>query len=667
MNHLKLPSFAIDTNNIVSDLTNLLQDNRQQIEALLKNESPNWQNLIAPLDDLSDVLNQFWAPINHLNSVSNNPKLRKAYNACLPLLSDYFADLGQNKTLFNAYQYIKNSPDFNELDIAQQTVIDYGLRDFRLSGIDLSLEEQQQYKTLSAKLSALSTKFSENILDTTKAWQKHITDIKLLAGLTEQRLHAAQEAAAAQGLSGWLLTLDYPCYHDVITFADSATLREEFYYAFNTRGSAQGPHDIQYDNSKLIDEILLLRDTMAKLLGFENYAELSLQPKMASSPQQVLQFLNDLVIKIKPAATHTLQELQASASQPLDPWDIAYYSEKLRQEKYAINTEAIRAYFPAETVVQGLLTIVNKLYGITLKHIDAETWHQDVIFYQLYDEQQQLIGGIYLDLYARKDKRGGAWMDELVCRRKLKNGDIQLPIALLNCNFAAATNNKPALLTHDDVITVFHEFGHCLQHLLTKIDYLEVSGINNVAWDAVEFPSQFFEAWCWMRESLNLLSRHYQTGKSLPTVLIDKLITAKNFQAALFLLRQLEFSLFDMHLHADYRNEQHYLQNTLEKIHQEVSIIPIPDYYRFAHSFSHIFAGGYAAGYYSYLWAEVLARDAFSSFKTQGIFNRMLGEKFSHTVLAAGSSQPPEILFEHFMGRPAKDDALLDYYGLNPV
>ncbi len=667
MNILKIPDFTIDHSRVVADLKKLLNDNRQKLASYLENPQPTWETLIAPLDDLDDRLNQFWAPISHLNAVSNNDKLRVAYNSCLPLLSNYAAEIGQNKQLFAAYQLIKESEAFKDFDKAQQACIDYALRDFRLSGINLPSQQQQRYKTISTQLSALSSKFSENVLDSTKAWEKHLTDVDKLAGLPEKRRHAAQQAAAARGMSGWLLTLDYPCYHDVITYADSTTLREEFYHAFSTRASDQGPHAAAYDNSVPIQEILQLRHELAELLGFANYAELSLQPKMANSSQQVLDFLQDLVLKVKPAAKAELENLQhftQTSQSTLHPWDVAYYSEKLRQKEYAINSETVRAYFPVTTVISGLFTIANKLYGISFRQKQACVWHPDVIFYELYDEDDALLGGIYFDLYTRANKRGGAWMDELVSRRKLADGKVQLPIALLNCNFANATEQQPALLKHEDIITLFHEFGHCLQHLLTKIDHVNVSGLNNVPWDAVEFPSQFFEAWCWQPESLRLLSSHYNSGEPLPDELINKLIAAKNFQAALFLIRQLEFALFDMRLHIDHKCTKEDVQKTLQLIRNAVAIMPIPDYHRFAHSFEHIFAGGYAAGYYSYLWAEVLARDAFSTFKRHGIFNRQLGEQFKNTVLAKGGSVTPEKLFIEFMGRALHNTALLDYYGI---
>ena len=668
MKKLILPNFNLNYKSLATDLENLLDENRKKITKLSTITEPTWKNFIMPMEELSDTVNRFWAPISHLNSVINNSELRTAYNACLPLLSDYSTETGQNKSLFLAYQKIKDNSDFRNFNYAQQATINYALRDFYLSGIRLNDKQQQHYKLLNTELNTLNAKFSENILDASKQWQKHIEDEKKLSGLPKQRLQITAEAAAKQKLSGWLLTLDYPCYHDVITFADNETLREEFYHAFNTRASDQGPHDASYDNSNIMQQILAHRNEISHLLEFENYAELSLQPKMANSPQQVIKFLENIVEKVKPKAKLALENLQHFAKkskQHLYPWDIAYYSEKLRQQNYNVSAEEIRAYFPVKHVIQGLFTIVDKLYGIQLRNVNCEVWHTDVTFYELYDENNELIGGVYFDLYARTNKRSGAWMDELVCRRKLANGDIQLPIALLNCNFATATCTESALLTHEDVITLFHEFGHCLQHLLTQIDYLDVSGINNVPWDAVEFPSQFFEAWCWDKESLYMLSSHYQTKEPLPDKLITKLIAAKNFQAALLLIRQLEFALFDIYLHTDYKKQTSYIQNTLNTIRQQVAVIPAPDYNRFAHSFSHIFAGGYAAGYYSYLWAEVLARDAFSIFKKQGIFNRQLGEKFKHIILAQGGAQPPEQLFVQFMHRLPDNNALLTYYGLH--
>lgn len=669
MSELMLPRFTVDPAMIVSDLTSLLTHNREAINRLSQQEDPSWQTLVAPLDDLEDTLNQFWSPISHLHAVMDNPKLRGAYTACLPLLSDYAADIGQHKGLFLAYKKIKNSSEFKKLDHAKQATILYALRDFRLSGVTLTNEKQQRYKALGSTLSSLTTTFSNNVLDVTQKWQHSITDETELAGLPEQRKAAAKGAAAQKTQSGWLLTLDYPCYHDVMTYANSRALRETFYHAFNTRASDQGPHNNEHDNSAVMQRILASRHELAGLLGFSEYADLSLEPKMAVSSQQVVTFLNNILTEIKPKAIAELAALKAFAQKDnidLQPWDVAYYSEKLRQANYAVNAEEIRAYFPVDTVLQGLFNIISNLYGIVLKPFTTETWHCDVRCYQLYNEKGALIGAIYLDLYARENKRGGAWMDELVCRREKLNGDIQLPVALLTCNFAPGTETQSALLTHQDVITLFHEMGHCLQHLLTQVDVLDVSGINNVPWDAVEFPSQFFEAWCWQSESLQLLSSHHETGEPLPNTLIEKLIAAKNFQAALFLIRQIEFALFDMHLHTHYVDDTDYIETTIKQVREAVAVMSVPEYHRFAHSFSHIFAGGYAAGYYSYLWAEVLARDAFSLFKVGGIFNRALGEKFKSTVLAEGGSQSPERLFEQLMGRKPDNAALLAYYGLSP-
>lgn len=661
---LKTLNFQLDLTSYFNQLQTLLESQRKQIDQLAMLENPTWQSFIAPLDDISDTLSQFWTPLSHLNSVANSDVIRDVYNNCLPLLSDYYTDLGQNAALFAAYQRLRDSNHFAALDATQQRVIELALRDFRLSGIDLNAEDKQQYKKIAARLSELSTQFENNILDATKAWQKLITDREQLIGVPEQRLQAMQAAAQHKNLEGYLVTLDYPCYHDVITYAENAALREEIYQAFSTRASDQGPNAGEFDNSKIMAEILQLRQQMAQLLGYAHYAELSLVPKMAKSVTEAKQFLKGLADKVKPKAQADLHQLQHfTKASTLNPWDIAFYSEKMRQAEYDFSQNEVKHYFPAKHVLQGLFSIIEKLFSVTLKAMPLKgLWDDEVQFYQLLDNNQQCIGGIYLDLYARENKRQGAWMDDAVCRRKLGNSDTQLPIAFLNCNFSPATKDTPALLTHNDVETLFHEMGHCLQHLLTQVDYLDVSGINNVAWDAVEFPSQFFESWAWQPESLQLISQHYKTGNPLPKALIDKMIAAKNFQAGLFLIRQLEFALFDMQLHSD-TNKNIDTQKTLAAIRQEFAVITPPDYNRFAHSFSHIFAGGYAAGYYSYLWAEVLARDAFSVFMQTGLFDPTSGQRFKETVLGLGGSEEPEIVFEKFMGRKPDSDALLKSYG----
>lgn len=662
---LKKLNFKLNLDNFSNEFKELLASLREKIDQLTHIEAPNWDNFIVPMDDISDALNQCWTPLSHLNSVANTPEIRQVYKDSLPLLSDYYTDLGQNAALFKAYQQLRDGDGYGQLNAVQQRVIELALRDFRLSGIDLNNDNKQRYKEIAARLSELTTQFENNIVDATGAWHKPITDVKQLAGVPEQRLQAMQAAANAKEVDGYLISLDYPCYHDIITYADNNALRETIYQAFCTRASDQGPNAGEFDNSELMYEILNLRQQIASLLGFDHYADLSLVPKMATSVAQAQNFLHDLAKKVKPKAKQDLAELQQFAGvKKLNAWDIAYYSEKMRQAEYALSQTEVKQYFPAEHVMQGLFTIINKLFSVQFKQQDlANLWNEDVRFYELFNSDGQCIGGIYCDLYAREHKRQGAWMDDAICRRQLPDGNIQLPIAFLNCNFAPATKNTPALLTHNDVETLFHEMGHSLQHLLTQINYLDVSGINNVAWDAVEFPSQFFESWAWQPESLTLISQHYKTGKTLPDALIEKMIAAKNFQAGLFLIRQAEFALFDMTLHSQTTADANTVQQTLANIRQELAVITPPDYNRFAHSFSHIFAGGYAAGYYSYLWAEVLARDAFSVFIRDGLFDQAAGIRFKETVLGLGGSEEPGVVFEKFMGRAPDSDALLAAYG----
>lgn len=668
---LKKPNFVINAQAIPTQLETLLEQQRGVIQSLEQLPEPTWDNFITHLDDLSDNLNQFWGPISHLNSVANTDELRTAYETCLPLLSDFFTELGQNKAIFKQYSAIKNGDEYQQLNKIQQRVIDLAIRDFQLSGIDLPAEKQARYKEIVSQLSLLTTKFENNLIDSTKHWHYLLGDKADLSGIPAARQQAMQAAAEQHQQTGYRVTIDYPCYHDVITFADQRELREKIYQAFATRASDQNSVFNDYDNAPLIEEIVRLRTELAELLGYQNYAAMSVVPKMAKDPEQVEQFLAQLATKVKPKAKQDLAELKTFAQQysnndnlELQPWDVAYYSEKMRQQEYAVSQEDIKQYFPAQHVIQGLFSVIHKLYDIQLVEEKTENlWHSDVKFYQLLDTEKNIIGGIYMDLYARDNKRSGAWMDDAVCRRQLASGEIQYPIAYLNCNFANATKDTPALLTHNDVETLFHEMGHCLHHLLTQINYLDVAGINNVPWDTVEFPSQFFEAWAWEPESLKLLSSHYQTGESLPDDLIEKMIAAKNFQAGLFLIRQLEFAIFDIELYSQQPDDLKSAQTILDDVRNHYSVMKPPSYNRFANSFSHIFAGGYAAGYYSYLWAEVLARDAFSAFIENGIFDKATGQRFKNTVLALGGSEAPELVFEKFMGRAPDNDALLTAYG----
>lgn len=659
-------NFNLNYSNLVDRLTQLLTENRKQIAALCEQDSPTWQTLIQPLEHIENKLHQFWAPVSHLNSVKNSLEGREAYNACLPLLSEYSNEMNFNQKLYQAYLAIQESAEYQEYSTAKKAVIAQAIRDFKLSGVNLPKAEQAKLTAINLQLSELTTKFEEHIIDSVKTWQLDVEDKQELAGLPEVRLLAAQQKAKESGKSGYQLSLDFPCYCDVVTFADNRKLRETFYRAHNAKASSQDPAFTSFDNTPVINELLALRQQKAKILGFTHYAELSLARKMADSPQQVERFLDELVQKVKPHAELNIQKLQEFSKLPdFQPWDVAYYSEKFRQQHYALNQELISQYFPVDTVISGLFAIVEKLFAVTFEQAELsaeQRWHDNVRFYHLLDNDGQLIGGIYFDLYAREGKRGGAWMDEAVCRYQQASGNIQLPVAFLTCNFAAPTADKPALLRHDDVVTLFHECGHCLQHLLTTVNELDVSGISGVAWDAVEFPSQFLEAWCWQAESLALMSAHYQTGEALPVDLIDKMIAAKNYNIGLSLIRQLEFALFDLTLYE--QTQVIDVGQWLTDVRKRVAVIQPPADNRFQNSFSHIFAGGYAAGYYSYLWAEVLARDAFTLFKQQGIFNQTLGLTFRSTVLGLGGSVEPAQVFEAFAGRQPQSSALLDYYGL---
>jgi oligopeptidase A len=671
LDYQHLPPYQqIKPEHVEPAIDTVLADNREQLTKLLAAEKYTWDTLLQPLEDLQDKINRTWSPVSHLNAVMNNEALREAHNACLPKLSEYGTELGQNRQLFQAYEAIANSPQFSDLDTAQQKVIRDALRDFRLSGVDLPEEKKARFKAIQQQLSSLTSKFSDNVLDATQAWKKHITDESALQGLPESALAMAQQTAQAEQQSGWMLTLEFPCYFAVMTYADDRELRKELHDAYVTRASDQGPNAGQWDNSQLMEEILALRYEKAQLLGFNNFAELSLATKMAPDTDTVVGFLEELATKSKPFAERDFQELQTFANQEcgiteLQPWDLLYVSEKLRQSKYAISQEELKAYFPEPKVVSGLFEIVKRLYGLEIRQVhDVETWHKDVRFYEIKDRQGQLRGQFFLDLFARPNKRGGAWMAECVSRRKTSTG-LQTPVAYLTCNFSPPVGDTPALFTHYEVTTLFHEFGHGLHHMLTQVDYLEVSGINGVAWDAVELPSQFMENWCWEKEALNLIAEHYQTGEPLPEDLRQRLLSAKNFQSAMQMVRQLEFALFDFRLHREYDPQQGgRIQQTLDDVRREVAVITPASYNRFQHSFSHIFAGGYAAGYYSYKWAEVLSADAFSKFEENGIFDPTTGKAFLNNILEQGGSREPLELFVAFRGREPKIDALLRHSGI---
>lgn len=665
-----LPAFSsIQPEHVEPAISALIARARDGIEQLLAaNTEYSWDNLLLPLEELQDTLAKAWSPVSHLNSVSNSESLREAYNACLPRLSEFSTWLGQHQALCAAYQAIADSPAADQLDTAQRKSIDNALRDFRLAGVDLPAEEQSEYGRLRSRLSELASAFSENVLDATNAWRKHL-DADALDGLPETALASARQAAEAEGEPGYLITLDFPSYSPVLMYCHDRALREEVYRANSTRASDQGPHAGQWDNAPLIDETLSLRQEMAELLGFEHYAALSLATKMAQSSEQVIDFLHELSQHSLPQAQHEWLELQEFAKQTLaieslQAWDVSYVSEQLRQARYNVSQEDIRPYLPLPKALEGLFELVNRLYELDVREVSQfDTYHPDVQLFEVL-RKGEVIARFYLDLYARAHKRGGAWMDD--CRvRRYSQGELQLPVAYLTCNFTAPVGDTPSLLTHNELTTLFHEFGHGLHHMLTRQSVAAVSGINGVAWDAVELPSQFLENWCWEPEALAFISGHHETGEPLPRDLLDKMLAARNFQSAMAMQRQLEFALFDFRLHSrfgDADNES--VQSVLDAVRDEVGVIPTPPFNRFQNAFSHIFAGGYAAGYYSYKWAEVLSADAYSRFEQEGIFNRRTGEDFQREILEVGGAREPMDTFIAFRGRPPQTEALLRHSGI---
>ncbi|MDW8899590.1 M3 family metallopeptidase [Legionella pneumophila] len=664
-----LPQFShIKIEHFKSHLDALLKNHLEEIDRLLKeNHHYTWDNLIYPLDSLADELERFWSPFAHMHAVMDSEEIRESYEACLPLLSAYDAAIGHNQDLYEAIKSI----DQHSLNPAQKKIIADSIQDFELSGVALSKANKKRFEAIQSRLAELSSKFENNVLDATHAYTIHITEAERVAGLPEHALNTAKELAHEKGLDGFVLTLEYPCFQAVITHAEDRALREEMYRAYVTRASDQGPNAGVFDNTPLIDEILSLRHEKAELLGFNNFAELSLATKMAASTNQVTEFIYDLINRTRDKGKAEFRQLELFAQDkwnlsPVNPWDVAYLSEKRRQDLYSLSQEELRPYFPQPKVMQGLFAIVKKLFGMSIEEIEGvDVWHKDVQCYCIVDESNQTRGYIYTDLFARPHKRNGAWMDSMQSRRKLEDGTVQLPIATLTCNFAKPSAKRPAMLSHDEVVTLFHEFGHCLHHVLTQVDYLGGSGINGVEWDAVELPSQFFENWCWDEHALSLLTSHVDTGETLPSALYERLIAAKNFQSAMAMLRQMEFALFDFRIHQEYQaHKASYVANILADVRSKTTVVPIVPYNRFQHSFSHIFGGGYAAGYYSYMWAEVLSSDAFARFEEEGIFNPKTGHDFLKSILEAGGSRKAADAFAEFRGRPATIDALLRHNGI---
>jgi len=666
----ELPPFSsIEVEHVEPAIRQLIARNKREIDALLAGtDQYSWSSLVQPIEAMDDELSKAWSPVSHLNSVRSSDSLREAYNACLPLLSEYGTWMGHHSKLCEAYQQIAGGEEYAQLQDGQRMSLDNALRDFRLAGVALPAAQKERFGELQNRLSELGSKFSENVLDATHAWSKLVTGEEL-TGVPESALALARQAAERAGKEGYLINLEFPSYFPILSYCDNENLRREVYEANSTRASDQGPHAGQWDNSAIITEILTLRRELAALLGFDNYAERSLATKMAESPAQVMEFLEELAEKSRGQALEEWRELEDFAreqfgSQAVNAWDVTYYSEKLRQHRYQVSQEDVRPYLPVDKVLSGLFEVVNRLYDITVQEqVDFDSYHEDVRLYNVLKDGQ-LIARFYLDLYARAHKQGGAWMGD--CRiRRIAGGDLQLPVAYMVCNFTAPLGDHPALLTHNELTTLFHEFGHGLHHMLTRQTVAAVSGINGVAWDAVELPSQFLENWCWEPEALAFISGHHETGQALPQALLEKMLAAKNFQSAMQLARQLEFALFDFLLHRDWTGgDAGTVQRVLDAVRSRVGVVPVPRFNRFQNSFSHIFAGGYAAGYYSYKWAQVLSADAYSRFEEEGIFNRETGADFLREVLEVGGSRDPMDTFRAFRGREPSIDPLLRHSGI---
>jgi oligopeptidase A len=674
-----LPRFAdIRAEHVSPAIAALLEENRAVIAELEKNTGPvTWDRFVEPLENATEKLGRAWGIVGHLNAVVDTPEMRAAYNENQPAITEFWTELGQNLALFAGYKALQQAPEFASLPQARKTIIQNAIRDFQLSGAELAEDKKLRYAEIQEKQAALSTKFSENLLDATNDYGLFIEDVAELKGLPEDVLQAAKSAAEADSKTGYKFTLHFPSYFPLLQYAENRHIRETIYRANATKASELGSK-AEWDNSDIMAELLRLRKEEALLLGYQNFAEVSLVSKMAESPAQVSQFLEDLARRARPYAEKDLAELRAFAADELgisdmQAWDTAYASEKLRQQRYAFSEQEVKEYFPEHKVVDGLFRVIQTLFAVDIKPDEATVWHKDVKFYRL-EKNGALVGQFYLDLYARNGKRGGAWMDDARGRRLTADG-VQTPVAYLTCNFSApVTMNgvaKPALFSHDEVITLFHEFGHGLHHLLTKVDDLSVSGISGVEWDAVELPSQFMENFCWEWDVLQHMTSHVDTGAALPRSLYDKMIAAKNFQSGLQTLRQVEFSLFDMRLHDAFEpNGSQSVQDIVREVRAQVAVMQPPEFNRFQHSFSHIFSGGYAAGYYSYKWAEVLSADAYAAFEEHAsesgsTLSRAVGEKFQSEVLEAGGSRPALASFKAFRGREPVIDALLRHNGMS--
>ncbi|CAG0985945.1 oligopeptidase A [Methylophilaceae bacterium] len=663
-----LPRFdQVQAKHVTPAIEYLLAEGRALQERLAgSSEAPTWDNFARPLEDMEECISRAWSQVGHMNAVVNSPELREAYNESLPKLTAFYSDLSQDERLYARFRALRASDAYQQLNAAQRKIVENELRDFRLGGAELPDDKKARFKEIQESLSRLAARFEENLLDTTNDYAHYVEDVAELKGIPEDALQAAQEAAQTDGKPGYKFTLHFPSYMPALQYAENRALRETLYRAYATRASEFGK--AEWDNTSLISDILKLRREAAQLLGYKNYAEMSLATKMADSPQQVADFLDTLGKRAKPFAERDMQELTEHAKKlgiaDLQAWDVAYVSEKLREDKYAFSDQEVKQYFPEAKVLEGLFKVVETIFGVHVRKSQAPVWHPDAAFYEINDQAGKLVGQFYLDLYARNNKRGGAWMDEAITRRKI-GGNVTVPVAFLTCNFSAPVGGKPALFTHDEVITMFHEFGHGLHHMLTQVDDYGVSGIKGVEWDAVELPSQFMENFCWEWDVLRHMTQHVETGAQLPRELFDKMVAAKNFQAGMQTVRQIEFSLFDIRLHGDFDpNDSKTALDLIEEVRDEVAVVRPPKWNRFPNNFSHIFAGGYAAGYYSYKWAEVLSADAYSMFEEHGVLSEETGRRFWTEILAMGGSRPALESFIAFRGREPSIDALLRHNGM---
>jgi oligopeptidase A len=663
-----LPRFNdIQPEHVLPAVQALMEQGRATIERVAGAEPPvTWEGFVEPLDDANEKLARAWAQVSHLNAVLNTPPLRDAYNAALPKVTQYFAEQGQDQRLHAGFKALRADASFERLPRARQRHIENELRDFRLGGAELAPPQKARFLEIQQELARLASRFQDNVLDATNDFGLFLTDPAEIAGIPEDVLATARAAAAQEGRDGWKLTLHMPCYLPVMQYAAHPTVRERMYYAYTTRASEFGKPE--WDNGPHMRRILELREEAARLLGYSTYAEVSLASKMARSPREVLEFLDDLAARARPFAQRDMEELRDFARAELGvadlrACDVPYASEKLRQKRYAFSDQEVKQYFQEDVVIGGMFGLVETLYGIRIRPAGAEVYHPGVRFFELVDRAGTRVGQFYLDLYAREGKRGGAWMDDAINRRRLGNR-VQTPVAFLTCNFSAPVAGKPALFTHSEVNTLFHEFGHGLHQLLTQVDELGVAGINGVEWDAVELPSQFMENFCWEWDVVAPMTRHVDSGERIPRALFDRMLAAKNFQSGMQFVRQLEFALFDMHLHHDFEARSGDPMALLERVRSRVAVYDVPPYNRFPQQFSHIFAGGYAAGYYSYKWAEVLSADAYGAFEEDGVLNPRVGERFMREVLAAGGSRPALESFVAFRGRAPRIDALLRHNGM---